>query len=175
MTKMATATPNQIERKILDLCKQRGIEPARMNEALHRRLTLQAYRELGQGGKAITNAIVSRTRVAFGNRVSKEVEKENKQFCKRCPHDKFGHLKDGIVYCMACGCSGKFLESKWRDPSKHCPLTVNGKRCDFAGKHSPNDPEDPPCWDNRGKGFTKEKQEEPVDLDSVREEHNATN
>ena len=165
---MQTATKNDVDRKILEICTRKGINPSHMNEALYRRLALAAYSELGSGGKAITSATTSVARVALGFRVTKQVARENRSTCVGCPHGMFDKLGSGQELCRACGCSGKLLEYKWRDGKAHCPLTIHGNRCDFAGDYSPDDPSDPPVWDNRNKKVTRD-QETPPDRDLEKE------
>ncbi len=57
----------------------------------------------------------------FGARISVEDEKKNVDVCAACPDGKYRVLSDGAPVCEACGCSGKFLKSKWIDPAQKCP------------------------------------------------------
>jgi len=153
---MRTASKQEIDREILKICEERGVNPAHLNESRYRQLSLLAYRRLGKAGKAIASATSSVARTKLGMRVSEEVREQNRQTCLECPHDKYAVLaRDGSSACRACGCVGRMLEVKWMDPKEHCPLTVNGHRCDFMGEHSSTDPDDPPIWDNRGKEASK--------------------
>ena len=104
--------------------------------------------KLVKAGIAVTGSAI-RTAV---RRVSKEVAFQNQKTCQDCPHGMFKVLgKKKIPHCGACGCTGSGLSNKWRDPRGHCPLTIKGLRCDQFGDFSPDDPNDPPVWDNRKK------------------------
>lgn len=146
---MDQALHNKIERRVIELAKASNLDPTKLRPATYQMLYAKAYREEGKLLEAAGHALSSSSRVIFGKRVSKAKSEANEKQCEACPHDKFHRSGTGKPMCKGCGCSGKFLEIKWQDPKQHCPLTVSGKRCDFAGGASPNDPNDPPIWDNR--------------------------
>jgi hypothetical protein len=147
---MDTATHNTIERRVLELAKSQGLEPSRLSRAVYQRLYVQAYAELGKSRQAAGSIVNAAANLVLGRRLSKEVVEANHAICRSCPHGKY-RVMNGSPTCDGCGCSGRMLAIKWRDPNQHCPLTVSGKRCDFAGEFSPNDKSDPPVWDNRSR------------------------
>lgn len=117
--------------------KKRGWDPARLSPSQHKILQLHVRsiaQKLGDG----TRAMVSRGLTTLSLRVVSKITAEgNATKCRTNSCGKYRKFPDGREACDACGCSGKWLQSKWRDANEKCPL-----------------PE--PLWDNRGKPSTEQ-------------------
>jgi len=134
----------KIQLKVLELAKSKNLDVSKISRAQYRALAVEAQGLLLPARAA--RAIVSRVKTAIIT-VTDEVIRENEEICHNCPHDANATLKDGTETCLECGCSGKFLTSKRKDPAEHCPLTASGKRVDRVGVLD----DDPPLWNNVGK------------------------
>lgn len=66
-------------------------------------------------------AIESRVTTSLGFRtVPLHIIDRNRATCEACPDGKFDRLKGGEPVCLACQCSDKYLEAKWRDRRQKC-------------------------------------------------------
>lgn len=120
--------------EIIQEAMREGLDPGNLSEAQYVRLRskIRSTRELVQdSGRAIS----SRVRTALGVRVPEEKARENEAVCRSNECKRFRLLviemrkSDGSAErsgvnpaCDACNCVGRWLESKWSDPTESCPL-----------------------------------------------------
>lgn len=130
---------------VLKLAKKKRVNTANMSPAQFAALALEAQGGLRAQAAAVTRAVKSRVKTeVLKQKVDADKINANAATCDKCPHGALTHLRDGTRACGACGCQGRFLESKWADPDEHCPLTVNGKQVKVVGLRA----DDPPTWTN---------------------------
>lgn len=112
----------QIQRKIVELANKRGIDPSKLTDKEYRMLSLEAHNSISLKVEAARKAVTSRIKTdVLGVTVPLTVSEKNMNICKNCPDNQFMYLSDGAPACKACGCSGKFLISKTKDPIQKCP------------------------------------------------------
>lgn len=126
-----------IQQKIVELARRFGLNPGQLTSAQYTRFSLMARSSVREKLDAARSAMGSLARTKLlGIRVAPDVAASNKATCLKCPDSLFQELKDGSPSCGGCGCSGRFLISKWTDPRGKCPKghwsnagmpTVNGK------------------------------------------------
>ena len=107
--------------EIMRRAAELGLDPARLNAAQYRRLSMnvRTSSELISDG---TRAVSSRIATSLGLRnVSLAQSEHNKQVCIKNSCGSFSMLVDGTPVCKRCTCSGKWLESKWKDANEECP------------------------------------------------------
>lgn len=130
---------------VLKLAKKKGINPTKIGKVRFANLALEAQGGVGAKARAAARAVGSRVRTGILQQfVPAAKSSANEAACMACPHGALERLKDGTPACVACGCQGKFIKSKWMDPNEYCPLTVSGKRVVDVGILA----SDPPVWTN---------------------------
>jgi hypothetical protein len=120
-----------IQLKIIEIAKKYGVDASRMTSSQYATFSLMARDSFAAKAKAIGSAVMSLAATTAGRRVSLEQVKSNEEICGGCEH--FKRLADAEPACGKCGCSGKFLRSKWADPSQGCPI---GKWTNLASDES---------------------------------------
>lgn len=111
-----------IQQKIVQLARQYGLNPGNLTTEQYTRFSLMARTTVREKIEAATaaGASLARTRL-LGMKVTPEVAASNKAVCEKCPDKQYRMLADNSPACGACGCSGRFLISKWVDPMQACP------------------------------------------------------
>lgn len=114
---------NDYESKMLAYARRTwGVEKLDDLDAHQYREAALAARNLMQKIGAGSKAMVARGSTAIGLRVvPDEVVAQNEAICRKCPAGKFAILKGGEPACKNCGCSNKWLRSKWRYKKEFCP------------------------------------------------------
>lgn len=124
-----------IEQKIYELAKKYGKNPSKLSSMEYTQLSLLARESMKEKASAAVAAGASILKTKFLNiRVSEEKANQNASICRNCPDGKFKTLDDGMPSCGACGCSGRFLQSKWMDKTQKCPNGHWDNTAEDAGK-----------------------------------------
>ena len=112
---------NSYELEIIKRATQEGLNPANLSPSQYRRLAI-AVRTPEDLARDAAAAVTSRVLTSMGIRtVSLEQFNHVKSICESNPCQKFKRLSNGEPACLRCQCSGKFLNSKWRDKKGKCP------------------------------------------------------
>lgn len=119
-------TTSDHQLKILDAAKRLGWDAANLSPAQYRHLSI-SVRSADELIRNAATAGASRLRTAIHLKVvSAEKSKDNAGICagNRCGRYRLLKVLKGNPQpaCDACNCAGKWLNSKWRDSTQHCPL-----------------------------------------------------
>jgi len=141
-----TSTAEQLA--LLKTARKAGIRDlSSLNDRQFKKLSLASRRGIGAKAEAVRAATASavRTRV-LKLTILEPIYRENAGICESNTCGMFQRLDDEAIACTGCGCSGKLLASKQKDPKQRCPVGL---------------------WDNRGKPTVKNPRFRDVDLDAA--------
>jgi len=111
-----------IQQKIVELARRYGKSVSQLTQDEYLRFSLAARKTFSDKIDAVSRAATSMVKTQLlGIRVSPEIASSNKETCEKCPSSLYTKLADGTPSCSACGCAGRFLISKWADPTGECP------------------------------------------------------
>lgn len=142
---------NKLQRDAFALAKQQGWDPARLTPVQNAWIAASlrsTTKLLADGAKAVTSIAATSLRLRV---VSDEKAAGNEATCRTNKCGQFGLLVNSKPVCMECQCTGRGLQSKWKDSVQFCP-----KIDPATGK---------PYWSNIGVSATVETVEHVPDGD----------